>query len=328
MKQLIETNIIKNQLIWAILFVLLLWFLYEIREIIVILFSAFTVTAAVAPFTRILNRKLPYVASVLISYGIVFTLLFVLVFPLFPFFSEQVQQLITTFPGYIFESSKSLGFTVEMAELRNVLGSMIANIGRNAFAITGSLFSGFFTILSIFVISLYLSLEKQHLKTYLINLLDKKMRARVITAMRISEKKLGAWVRGQFILSLAIGFFSWAGLTLLGIPFTLPLALFAGVLEVVPTIGPILSAIPAIIVALNDSFSKALLVAGLYVVIQMLENNFLVPKVMQRSVGLHPIVIIVAVLVGTKLMGFVGALLAVPVVSTLNAVYQSFKENK
>ena len=139
---------------------------------------------------------------------------------------------------------------------------------------------------------------------------------------------MGAWFRGQIVLSFSIGFLTWISLLILGLPFALPLALLAGILEIVPTIGPIISAIPAVIIALNISPTMALLVVLLYIIIQLLENNILVPRIMEKAVGLNPIVIILGVIIGSKLMGIAGALLAVPFISLVVVVISSVRDNK
>lgn len=140
------------------------------------------------------------------------------------------------------------------------------------------------------------------------------------------NEKLGSWLQGQAILSLFIGLITWIALTLLGIPFALPLALLAGMLEVVPTLGPTLAAIPAVIVALTISPTMAVVVAATYILIQMLENQLLVPKIMERAVGLNPVIVIVGVSIGANLLGVVGALLAIPFISFCIVIYKAIAE--
>jgi len=139
------------------------------------------------------------------------------------------------------------------------------------------------------------------------------------------EDKLGAWLRGQIVLSLAIGVITWFVLTILGIPFALPLAILAGFLEIIPTIGPIIAAIPAVIVAFAISPFMGLVVMLAYVGIQVAENNILVPKIMQKAVGLNPVVILVAILIGANLMGIIGALLSIPLVSAAIIIFRAYK---
>jgi predicted PurR-regulated permease PerM len=141
------------------------------------------------------------------------------------------------------------------------------------------------------------------------------------------DEKLGAWLRGQLVLSATIGVVTFLALTILGVPYALPLAVLAGVLEVIPTLGPTLAAIPAVIVALTITPSLALIVIITYVIIQMLENNFLVPKIMQKAVGLNPVIVIIGVMVGANLMGVTGALLSIPFISFLVVLFSSIQKN-
>lgn len=134
------------------------------------------------------------------------------------------------------------------------------------------------------------------------------------------EKTLGSYVRGQAILIATVGGFSFVVLLLLGVPYPLPLAVIAALMEVIPFVGPILGAIPAVLVALTVSPVTGLLVAGLYTVFQQFESNILVPKVMEKSVGLNPLLVIIALVSGGALNGVVGALLAIPVAGALQVI--------
>ena len=129
----------------------------------------------------------------------------------------------------------------------------------------------------------------------------------------------------KVLLGDVIGIFTWIGLTAFGLQFAVPLGLIAGILEIVPTIGPIIAAVPAIIVALTISPGFAISIMLFYILVQMLENNILVPKIMQKAVGLNPIVIIIGVLIGSKFLGILGALLAVPFISMTQILFKSFK---
>ena len=142
------------------------------------------------------------------------------------------------------------------------------------------------------------------------------------------EEKLGGWFRGQFFLSLVIGTLSYIGLLILGVPYALPLAVVAGVMEVVPVIGPIISAIPSILIALTISPLLGLAVAVMYFVIQQLENHLIVPQVMKRAVGINPLFVILAIAVGSRLLGFAGALLAVPIAVVIQIIVAEIIEEK
>ena len=150
----------------------------------------------------------------------------------------------------------------------------------------------------------------------------------LVQMMRRLKAKLGSWLRGQLLLMLIIGVLVYIGLKLLGAEYALVLALWAGLTEIIPYVGPILGAIPAIFLAFSDSPLQALLVAALYLVVQQLENNLIVPMVMKRTVGLNPVVSIVAIAIGAKLGGVIGAVLAIPLVVSLGVFLSDFFDKR
>jgi predicted PurR-regulated permease PerM len=131
------------------------------------------------------------------------------------------------------------------------------------------------------------------------------------------QKDIGAWGRGLLVLCLVVGLMDYIGLKILGVNFALALAVLAGVLEVVPWLGPWLAGIPAVVVALTQSPIKALMVAILYIAVQQIENNLIVPQVMRRAIGLNPLLVILILLIGAKLAGPAGIILAVPIVTII-----------
>jgi predicted PurR-regulated permease PerM len=155
----------------------------------------------------------------------------------------------------------------------------------------------------------------------MLQLFPARDRARVAAVSRDITLKVSAWLGGQLLLGAMIGISSAIGLGLLGIPFFYVLALISGVGELIPVVGPFLSAIPAIAVAATVSINKVVLVIIFFVLQQQLENHILVPKVMQRQVGVSPVTVIVALLIGGKLLGIVGAILAVPTAAILQVVF-------
>lgn len=282
--------------------------------------------AALSPFSDFLIKKsFPRIASVLITYLAAIAILVLLIFPLVPFFTSQIQQFFKTLPFYIDQSAKLLNININASNINNIITSDVELIGKNALNVTGKIFSGVFSVFTILVISFYLMLGRDRLKKEAIYLIPNKYQKKGLETITQIENKLGAWFRGQMVLSLTIGFTIWVVLTILGIPFALPLALLAGILEIVPTIGPIIAAVPAVLVALTISPSITVFVVAFYILIQMLENNILVPKIMQKAVGLNPIVIIIGVLIGGKFLGILGALLSVPFMAMTLIILKSFK---
>jgi predicted PurR-regulated permease PerM len=178
-------------------------------------------------------------------------------------------------------------------------------------------------VLVVLVMAFYWLLERRDIEGTWISLVPRARRAETREVIEEIEAKLGAYVRGQLILAVIVGLISFFGLLVLEMPYILVLALVAGIGELIPLAGPIIGAVPAVVIAFaTQSPQEALLVLALYIAIQQFENNFLVPKVMQRSVGLSPLTVLLAVLAGAALLGIIGALLAVPIASAIQVILQ------
>lgn len=310
----------------ALFLISLGWMVVNLREIIVSIFLAYIVMAAVLPIVDYLReKKFPKILAVLIPYLGIIIAIFLLVIPLVPFVITQIQSLINSFPRFIDRSASTFGLTIDPKQLQAYINSEMNTLGKSALNVTTQVFGGLFSVITVFVVSFYLLMYNDSFKKSLASLFHKNDREYVQKTLNQVNDKLGAWFRGQIVLSVFIGLLSWIGLTILGLPYALPLALLAGILEVVPTVGPILSAIPAIIIALTVSPTMAITVTVLYVLIQTLENQVLVPKVMQKAVGLNPVVVILSIMIGTSLMGIAGALLAIPFVSFLIVIFKSLE---
>lgn len=318
---------LKNQVIAALIVVVIGWFIIQIKEILILFFISYILTAALTPYAQILHGyKIPRTIAIAIVYLVTLAVIILLVVPLIPFFSAQVSSLFTSFPRYLDGILNALGIEVGTTQLQSLLTNQLENIGANALAITGTIFNLFFSLFLVFVVSFYLMIDHGRVKKELTLLFPKNERAKVEEIVDQVDDKLGSWFRGQLVLGIFIGLFTWLALSLISFPFALPLALLAGILEIVPTIGPILAAVPAVIVALSISPTLTLIIVLMYIIIQIIENNFLVPKVMQRAVGLNPIVIILAISTGTTLLGVLGALLSVPFLTMIIVIVKSLRK--
>lgn len=316
--------LLRNQIIFALFLVIIGWFLFQTRGIITSIFLAYIINAALLPIVRILRKKgLSHFLSALIPFVSIIIFLILIILPIFPFVISQITSLLVGLPEYLDEAGKVLGFQVNAEQVQAFVTREIDSIGRNAFSVTSKVFGGLFSVLTVLIVSFYMILYHDKFKGNVAQLFHRDQRQKVIDTLDHVDDKLGAWLTGQLVLSLVIGLVTWIALSILGLPFALPLAILAGMLEIVPTLGPILASIPAIIVALTVSPTLAIVIVALYIVIQLLENNILVPKIMQRAVGLNPVVVIVAVMIGANLMGVIGALLSIPFVSFLIVLFNS-----
>lgn len=303
-----KIDISSRTVVFITVFLLGLWVIYQILDLILLLFVAVIFMSALSPVVSYLQKlKMPKALGILIVYLAVIGLLITALTISFAPLIEQTSRLIQVLPN-------SINSLLKVGNVdQSIFQREISNISSNLFSYTKSIFDNVLTIVLLLVLTFYLLLEKENLEKRAASLFvgqEERIRKLLVNI----EEKLGSWLRGQLLLSLIIGILTFIGLTLLQIPYALPLAIWAGLLEVVPVIGPIISAIPAILLSLTISPVLGTGTAAMYFVIQQLENHIIVPQVMGKAVGLNPLVVILAIAVGGRLLGFGGALLAVPIV--------------
>lgn len=293
-----------------------LWVIYQIRDVILLFFVAIILMSALSPLVdRLVRFRLPKALAVTIIYIVVFgTLTLLLAITLVPLI-DQTASLSSTLPNKL-QAFFPPG-TVNSGFLQQKSTDIFGNILGTAVTV----FSNTVAIISIAVLTFYLLLDKERFEK-LLSQLFVNHQERALKLIEKIEDKLGSWLRGQALLSVVIGVLSYVLLTLLQIPYALPLAILAGLLEVVPMIGPIVSAIPAILVAYFSSPTLAIFVGIGYLVIQQTENHIIVPQVMKRAVGLNPLVVILAIAIGGRLLGIGGALLAVPITVVIQIIVE------
>ena len=317
-----KIDISHRTVIFTAIFILALWITYLIRDLLIILFVAVIFVSALSPLVEALIRlKVPKVLSIAITYIIIIAIIAGLIVSILPPLIEQSTRLIVASPSLIAQF-----FNITNID-KSVFSSELTSFSKNLFSITISIFDNLLTIVFLLVLTFYMLLDKDNLESRFASLFRSREERIRISIIKI-EGKLGAWLQGQLILSLLIGVLSYIGLTILGIPFALPLALIAGIMEVIPVMGPIISAIPAIFLALTISPVLSVGVAAMYFIIQQIENHLIVPQVMRRAVGLNPLVVILAIAIGSRLLGIPGALLAVPMAVVFQIIAAEVIEGK
>jgi len=321
-------DISTGSILRVLVVLIALWFVFMMRDLLAILFISLILAAGLSPIVDTLKRKgIPRTLTIIILYLLIISLIGAFIYFVLPPVIIQFRQLTSQLPIYfnaLIEFLNQLqNLTGVTAELQSA-GAFLGKFFDNIFATTLSVFSGAVAFATVLILTLYFLLEENGIKKFFISVLPIKQKTRITRITNRIGVKLGGWLRGQFILALAVGIATYVGLRLMGIPYTLTLALIAGVLEIVPILGPIIAAIPAIIVAFTVSPLTALLVTAFYIFIQELENKLLVPKVMQYSVGLNPVTIIIILLIGAKLMGILGMLLAIPVALVVYVILEEW----
>ena len=315
-KTSLRIEISYKTIIFTALFIIGIWFLVIIKEIIILVFlSVLILSALLKPVDWLSTKKVPRVLSVILVYIFVILIIGFVVGTIVSPLAKQTREFATDTPQIIDSINDFLVFhQIPSEDISGTITKQIGQIAQNFISISTAIFSSIFLILTVFVLSFYMLLEWNKLIKLVTSPFSGKQEKLVANIVTKVEYGLGRWVRGQFTLSLIVGLMTYAGLRLLGIPFALPLSLVAGILEIVPIVGPIIAAIPAILVGLATAPILGLAVAALFLIVQQIENNLLVPMVMSKVVGLQPPIIIIALLIGAKLAGVLGAFLAIPIV--------------
>ena len=318
-----KIEISHKTIIFTVLFLIMLWFIVQIKDIIFLLFVAFIVMTAFKPIVEILEKLfLPRVVAIIIVYIGIFAILGFTTSGLFPPLVTQTIHLVEILPSYI-------GNVLPFIQIDSqIISQQLTPLGENLLKVTVGFFSNLISVFSILVIAFYLLIERKQVGPLLSEFMGEKAAKQLILILAKIEERLGTWVRGQLTLMIFIGLATFIGLTLLGLPFALPLSILAGMLEIVPMIGPIISAVPAVLVALTGSPYLAAATAGLYFIVQQLEANIVVPIVMKKAVGVPPLLTIIALMVGGKLAGILGAVLSVPIFLTLETVFTEYLKLK
>lgn len=315
---LTKVEISHKTIIFTLVLLAGLWLLLQIRDILFLLFISFILMSALRPIIEWLeDRRIPRLLAIVVIYAIVFGVFGFMVAGMIPTLVVQSGKLFTEIPSFF-----SRMFPYVSLDLQS-LTQQIAPVGANLVNVTVGVFSNIVMLLTVLTFTFYFLLERGNLKAILLALMGEGAGNQVFSILLRVEKRLGAWVLGEIVLMLFIGTLVYAGLFFLRVDFALPLAIMAGLLEIVPTIGPILSAVPGILVAFAHSPVLALTVVALYIVVQQLENNIVVPFVMRKSVGLPPVLTILALMIGGRFAGVAGAILAVPILLTVQEIIAS-----
>lgn len=315
MNQKIEIS--SKTIIFTVFFLISLKALWLIRELIYALFLAFIFMSALKPPVNYLEKKI-FPRSLAVFFVFLTTVVIVLFtgsFVIPPLVRESLA-FFKSLPDLITNSFSTPSSYLNLEPLT----SFLPDLTKNFVKFISGVFSNFIFFLSTVVFTFYFLLEEKFLKKILEKFLEEKQAEKIVAISDNVERRMGMWVWGELILMTVIGIMSYGGLSLLRIKYVLPLAIIAGILEIVPIIGPTISTIPAFFVAASNSWFLGLSVIALYFLIQQLENNLIVPLVMKKAVGLNPVVTLIALTIGGKLGGFLGIFLSVPAALLLETI--------
>ncbi|OGG62858.1 hypothetical protein A3C21_02310 [Candidatus Kaiserbacteria bacterium RIFCSPHIGHO2_02_FULL_59_21] len=320
------------------------WLLFQLRDLVLVLLTAIVIASAIEPAVAALQRrKLPRVLSILLVYVLLLAAFFSVFYFFVPPLFADLATFLSSLPVYIETLNRISAFD----EFARVLGSAPPNLANldlmagvrgaaeaagvfgNAFTAVASVFGGVLSFILIIVFSFYFAVIETGVDDFLELVSPRKHQAYVLDLWKRSRRKIGLWMQGQILLAVIMGVLLYLGLTILGVPHALLLAVIAALFEIIPVFGPTLAAVPAVGIAFVDGgVSLGLLTIALYVIAQQFENHLIYPLVVTRVVGVPPLLVILALIVGAQLAGFLGILLSVPVAATIQELAKDIRERR
>ena len=323
--------------IWmTALAVIMLWAAYLIREVLLVLYISALLAIGFSPIVRLIERqrllpvgtrRFPRWLAILVLYVFIIGTLVAIGSVILPPLVGQARDLWAQ-RGQMFEQGQNFllerGILSHPVTLREAVEQAPVGGGDAVGTVFGAVrgvIGGIVGFLTILILTFYLLVDAGTIRQTFLRVFPKPQRPRVDSLTRTITVKVSAWLGGQLLLGGVIGVTSAIALWLMGVPFFYVLALICGIGELIPVVGPILSAIPAILVAATVSYKTALAVLIFFLVQQQFENHVLVPKVMERQVGVSAVMVIIALLIGGNLLGIMGALLAVPTAAIVQVLF-------
>ncbi len=328
-------SLIRYTIAMVALAALGLWAAYVVRDALLMIYISCILAIGFGPIVRIIEKqrlfpigpkRFPRWLAILVLYLAILGTIAVALSLIVPPLVQQAQAMWEKAPG-LFDRGQQFLITKGWLKERLTISEAVERApGGSGDAVTkvagavAGVAGGIFGVVTILILTFYILVDSDHLRGSLLRLVPRERRKRADAASREVTEKVSAWLAGQLLVAGVIGTTSAIGLWALGVPFFYVLALISAIGELIPIVGPILSAIPALAVAGSVSHEKAIAVLVFFFVQQQLENHLLVPRIMSRQVGVSPVTVIVALLIGGSLAGIIGAILAVPTAAILQVV--------
>ncbi|NTU46908.1 AI-2E family transporter [Candidatus Roizmanbacteria bacterium] len=323
-----KIEIAPRTIIFTTFFLIGLYLLWILHDLLFSLFIGFILMSALRPMVSFLHkRRVPRAASVLLVYLSFVILLGYLFYIILPPIIIETTNLLRSLPGIMQKLNPTLSSYIKFDQLTQFT-QYIPTATNEALKFISSIFSNALFVVTTFFFGFYFLLDETIIKRVISSLLDEEKGQIVASILDKSERRMSSWFWGEITLMTAVGALTFIGLSLIGNKYVLPLAVLAGMLEVVPNIGPTLSAIPAVLIGFSQSPVLGISTIALYFIVQQLENNLIVPIIMKRAVGISPIITLISLIIGGRIGGVFGILLAIPLYLFLETIYLELRNTK
>lgn len=337
---------ITTSTIFRTVFILLgLWLLYFLRELVLVVLTAVVISSAMEPAVAALQRwRVPRLMGVICIYLILFLFLFALFYFFVPTVIDDLAAFVSGLPTYLDILSRSVAvenysFLFGLSSPSDIATDQmvtsirdslhLSNIFGTSFSAAATVVGGVFSFVLIIVFSFYFTVAETGVDDFLRVIAPRRYLPYLLNLWFRTRHKIGLWMQGQLILAVIIGVLVYLALSILRIDHALLLAVLAAVLELIPVFGPTLSAVPAVLIGFADGgVTLGLGIIALYVIIQQFENHLIYPLVVTRVVGVPPLLVILALIIGWNLAGFLGILLSVPVAAAIQEFVSDWSKGK
>lgn len=336
-------SITSGTFIRAIIILAIAYAVWTLRSLVLLVLTAIVIASAIEPGVGyLIRKKIPRVLSVLLMYVTVFGSLFGVLYFFIPPILLDAQGLLSQIPQYL--NSLNLSFsslpTVETGsaitnEAQSAINTLLnfkdifSGSSEGAFRLLSGIFGGIFAFGLVVVLSFYFAMQETGVEDFLRVITPADKEEYVVSLWLRAKAKIGLWMQGQVLSSLIGGVLAYLGLVILGIPYAFLLALFTAAMMLIPIFGSFLSAAPPIVLAFSTGgISLALIVAGLYVIINQFESHIIHPLVVNKVVGIPPLLVILALIIGGELAGFLGIVLAIPLAAALREFLSDYDKGK
>lgn len=338
-------SITPGTIVKGLVIIALAALLYQIIDIVLVVLVAITIASAIEPgVAALVEMKMPRILAVISIYLVMFLFFFVLFYFFLPSVLEDFAAFISQLPTYLESFTRSGAFDTystilglpspSVASADQMMGGLrdffdFGSAFGSPIAAASAIFGGIFSLILVVVFSFYFAVIDTGVDDFLRIVTPKSHQAYIQGLWKRSQKKIGLWMQGQLILAVLIGVLVFLGLTIIGVPHALVLAVIAACFELIPVFGPTLAAVPAILIGfVNGGPLIGLVVIGFYVILQQFENHLIYPLVVTRIVGVSPILVILALIIGAKLFGFAGIILSVPAAAVVQEFVRDLQAGK
>jgi predicted PurR-regulated permease PerM len=318
----------RNHILQALLLAAIVALVFVLREVAVALFVAFLFTLMLEPVVRKLHGwHVPRPIAVFVPIIVLIGFFVLLGYFALPNLINEGRQFIQKAPNYLakLENLQIISQHLNVDSIKQALQGHFSSFSSVFFTATTRLVKLLTGVVTVIVVTLYWVTGYDRIKATLLTYFPKKHRRRAEDVWGRIEIKIVNWAKAQVLLSVVVGLLVWLGAWIIGLPFAGLLGFIAGLLEVIPTVGPIAAAIPGILLGFTISPKVALFALIMYLIVQQIENHLLAPQLLGRTVKLHPIIVIISLLVGALIYGILGALLAVPAALCISSIVDSYR---